>query len=140
LGLEAFVLSDLYYEDLLNIPYKKDGNSVEGMNCYNLCRILSERAFNIEFPTFREPDEDSVIASVIDTNRPEWFERISKPESYCMVFFMLEPDWPLHMGFVLEDLRNFVHVLRNRKVTRARLDSPLWRCSIEGFYRWKKFK
>jgi hypothetical protein len=135
------VLSDrLYYEDLLGVAFQKDGDSLEGLNCYNLCRHVYRRPpINIELPPFYSNSvEPGLVHSIIAGNIDRYFMRLTIPVPYCLVTFCVIPPSTHHIGVMLEDCRRFIHVMEGCDVVVERLDSYFWLDKVKGFYRWKK--
>lgn len=122
-------------KDLLGIPYEKNGRTIKGLDCYGLVSIIYER-LGKELPKFPEDYTELVkIHTTINENKNKFIE-IEKPEPFCLVTFSLIPPYVTHIGVVLENCKQFIHIMEKRNVTIENLDK--WQKRIRGFYKWAK--
>jgi hypothetical protein len=131
-------LLDLDYSDLSGKPFRLGARGPEYWDCWGLCCELGRRV-GIEYPEVFTPqkveDQDRIIKKTID----EHFERIERPEPFCIVTFKIHPPFVDHCGFVLPDRRHFVHIMVDHFVVALRLDHKTLAPKIEGYYRlWKE--
>jgi len=129
----------LDYIDLLSAKFEYGGKGDGKWDCYHLCREVYHR-LGINLPEFDSPDENSLINTIIRNKMDDIVERIDNPEPYCFVGFILRPPFLTHMGIVLEDSNKFIHILKQSGVTVERLDDPIWKPKIMGYYRCKLMK
>jgi len=128
--------TNLNYTDLLGIPFKMGGRTKqEGFDCYGLCMEVAKRAGVTPYE-FNIGIEDLHKRSDAINNGKESCIEIDKPEPFCIVTFKIRPPYVTHMGIVLEDCKSFIHILKKRSVSIARLDEPIWKRKIDGFYRY----
>ena len=125
------------YQKYLGIQFKYRGTAVdEGFDCYNLCHaIYRERGVELPEYAYSDNPEDTVIHQLINEGR-DLFQKIEKPEPYCLVLFSLKPPYATHLGVVLDDCQRFIHIMAKRSVTVERLDNIFWSRRIEGYYRY----
>ncbi len=125
----------LNYSDLIGIPYVKGGRDPsKGLDCYGLCIVVFKR-LGIDLPEFHSPDESDIIHEVIFTAKRQ-FERFENPIPYSLVPFIIRPPFVTHIGVVLENRDNFIHILRKKCCVIERLSDPFWNKRIQGFYTW----
>ena len=123
------------YEDLLGCEFEHGGRGPERFDCWGLCLEVCRRA-GLAVPAFSSPP-DRLPAIHREILRRSWlFERIERPEPFCLVTFAIRPPYVTHVGVVMEDRTTFLHILKQSRVTRERLDHILWKKKIAGFYRW----
>lgn len=128
----------LDYSKLIGIPYLKGGRDEKGLDCYGLCMYVY-KIMGIELPEYDSPDENSLIHQLIFQGK-ELFEKIDKPSPFCLAPFVIRPPFVTHIGIVLENKDDFLHILRKKRSIIERLSNQFWSRRIEGFYRWKNFK
>lgn len=139
-------MSDLLeYKDLLGIPFKYKGSTKEeGFDCWNLCREIYRR-LGRELPEYHyfieQINNDGKfqyenVDKMIKDGSKKWLIKIEKPESYCLVTFMIRPPFTSHIGIVLSDYYRFIHIMRKISVTVERLDSLEWKRRITGYWRY----
>src|SRR5690606_39227126 len=98
------------------------------------------RAAGIALPLHPAPtDRGDLIQEIVtrETSTPAW-EPLAVPGPLAVVLLRTHPRYPgmvNHLGVCLGSV-NFLHIMRARRAVIERLDSPLWRDRIEGFYRW----
>lgn len=133
-------MSEVSVSDLLGKPFEMGGRGPDAYDCYGLCLEIAARA-GVEIV----PADAKAIESIADLclrsaalNAGKIdYEKLSKPEPFCLVGFKIRPPYLTHMGIVLEDCRHFIHIMRKRSVAVERLDLACWRKRLDGFYRYK---
>lgn len=128
-----------FYSYLLEqpIPYKKGGTDIkEGLNCYGLCKEFY-KGMGMEIPNYNHPDERNLVYAMFIEGMALCDELVS-PEPYCFAAFALwRPNYVNHVGIVLENKDNFIHILINKCVSIQRLSDPFYKIRLKGFYKWK---
>lgn len=96
-------MPELYYEDLLTVPFKPMGRSIkEGMDCYGLCielcRRVGKKLKDIPY-SWENHDLGTLDENLLFVNGVE----IPNPEQYAI----LQTDYfgELHTGFMLNSER-----------------------------------
>ena len=135
---EEFELSDIDYSDLIGIPYKLNGTDKNGMDCFGLVREMLSRA-GVVVPSFDYADDsDSTIMKMILDN-VQFAEEIEEPEPYCVVLIR-QIKYGRHMGVVLPDKVRFIHCCQGKGVSVERIDTPLRKSRVMGYYKWTGHK
>lgn len=67
-------------------------------------------------------------------NAKNQFKELPGPQPFCLVTFKLHPKYTTHIGMALSDAKRFIHILPKMRVGIERLDSPVWRHRITGFW------
>lgn len=122
------------YDDLLGKLFEYGARGPDRYDCWGLCLEVGRRA-EIIYPEVLSPvkteDQDDVICRTIN----QAFEKIENPEPYCIATFSICRPFVDHCGIVLpkDNLLYFLHILKQHRVVRARLD--IWKKRLSGFYR-----
>lgn len=128
--------NDLIYDDLLGKPFRLGGRGPNDYDCWGLCLELGRRvglAFPNDFTPSNVYDQDALIRLHADDD----FERLEKPEPYCIVTFRIKRPFVDHCGFVLPDVNYFLHTMYGHNVSRHRMDNRVMFPKREGLYRLK---
>ncbi len=128
------------YEHLLNKEYSPGGIGPDSFDCYHLVReIQKERGYNL--PMFEvEGDELSLLQRIIADNIDSVVEEIPEIEEGCLVALWIRPKRFTHIGIATKENGHWymIHILKNSKVTKERLDNPLWSKRVLGYYKVKE--
>jgi len=128
------IKSDLVFDDLLGKPFRLGGRGPNDYDCWGLCLELGRRvglAFPNDFTPSKACDQDALIRLHAD----EDFERLEKPEPFCVVTFRINQPYVDHCGFVLPDVNYFLHTMWGHNVMKQRMDHRILGPKREGFYR-----
>ncbi len=121
-------------DDLFSAKFADGGRGPKEYDCFGMFEELCRRR-GIVLPPEENPigeaEKGAAIAAAIE--RGEWV-KLDKPEPGCGVAFCVAPPFVTHIGMVLEDGK-FIHIRKGAGVAVERLDHPLWRGCIAGFYR-----
>ena len=129
---------EIDYSDLIGIPYKLNGRSKEGMDCYGLVNEMFRRN-NVVLPDYFYADESDITITQLIVENVNFAVEIAGPEVYCAVLFR-QHKFGTHMGVVLPDLIHFIHCCVGKNVAIEKLKSPFWKDKIMGYYKWKEHK
>jgi cell wall-associated NlpC family hydrolase len=126
----------LEISDLIGVPFVNGGrNKGSGLDCWGLT-IEVFRRYGIELPDFKVNCEDaSRINSTFHSEVKHWnkCEGNSLPVPAVVVIRFNDNVFCNHTGVYVGDLR-FIHTREKVGVNIDRIDSPVWRHKIEGFY------
>lgn len=138
IGLQS-ALPKLCYTDLLGAPFRYRGHgAADGYDCWTLTQEVQRRC-GVSLPDYAYSDnpEQTFLSALIDGSIDEKYERLDRPEPFCMVLFSVMSGTATHIGTVLADCERFIHIMQRTSVTVERLNAPHWAKRIRGFYRWK---
>jgi len=130
------LLDEVKYTDLLGKPFLLGGRGPDKYDCWGLCLELGRRV-GIKLPEEFTPDETEMQSQFIHTYADKDFEKLDKPEPFCIVTFKIHPPFVDHCGFVLRDVHYFLHTMIGHNITKQRMDHKILAPKIEGFYRLK---
>ncbi len=123
-------------DDLVKIPYRAKGRSLDGLDCAGLVIELYRR-IGIELPDpLVDPSDYAGAASEIEAEASSrrWL-RLDEPELQCVVVIQQHPDFAQHLG-VYVGAGRFIHAVEHLGVTVDHLSAPIYRNRIRGFYRY----
>lgn len=120
--------------DLIGKSFSKGSRGPTDFDCWGLCLEVGKRV-GINYPEEFTPDNTEQQDKFIREGADKDFERIEKPEPYCIVTFKITPPFVDHCGIVLPDCMNFLHVMEGHHVAVNRLDHRILAKRIEGFYK-----
>ena len=121
------------YTDLLGKPFKYGGRGPLEYDCYGLCMEIYKR-LGRELPDYGSAVQQHVIDGMIQEHKP-LFSQLPVAEPWCLVLLKVHPRYLTHIGVMLEDGVHFIHILKSTSVCVERIDSPLWRGKVSGFYK-----
>lgn len=120
--------------DLLGKKFEYNGRGPDSFDCFGLATEVLQRQ-GITLPAIQSETEAAAIhAQILFTQENPLFKKLSEPEPWVIVTFMVRPPYTSHVGIVLEDCRRFIHIMEKRSVTIERLDAIEWQRRITGFF------
>lgn len=128
------------YSDLLNKLFEYGGRGPDSYDCYGLMIELNKRLNRFMPPDYMSNSDCVVISNEINKATQSEFIEITRPKSYCLVTFFIVPKITSHIGMVLPNLYEFIHILNNTSVTKDRLDSMEWSRRITGYWEHVSWK
>lgn len=123
------------FSDLIGKPFAFGARGPDAYDCYGLALEVKRRLGQLP-PDFEHPETPEEIHRVIlaATDR---FAALAAPAPFSFVAFTIRYPFTSHVGIVLEDHVRFIHVLEKARVCIERLDSPVWKRRITGYYEWQ---
>lgn len=121
----------MHLDSFIGKPYKKDAIGPEAFDCYGLVAAIRKQEA-LPFPPHRvltgigikrEVQEAKFTAIVLNGPKPK-----------CLVLFKPDGKFVTHLGLVLENAYQFIHIVEGSSVRVERLDAPFWRHKLEGYY------
>jgi cell wall-associated NlpC family hydrolase len=119
------------YVDLLGKPFKYGGRGPDYYDCFGLAKELYFR-LGKTLPDITSTADFEEIEKKIEAAE-KYYCLIDKPVEYCLVTFRLTPRFVSHIGVVLPNLYQFIHITRNTSITIERLDSLQWKKKIANY-------
>ena len=124
-------------KDLIGKPFEMGARGPDSYDCYGICLEVAKRA-GVEIEQFGVGIDELKNRSDRINEGKNNYEKIDKPEPFCMVSFKIHPRFVTHMGMVLENCTHFIHIIKRSHVVIERLDLPKWQKRLDGYYKWKK--
>jgi len=119
------------FSDLLGLPYESGANGPDKYDCWYLCVEVCKR-MGINLPEVNISYTSILTISRTIKNETEntnTWEKIKIPEQGCVVAMTH------HVGTVLSRTA-FIHVRKDIPVCIEKLNSPVWKSKIKGFYKY----
>ncbi len=118
----------------LEVPYLKNGRTIEGADCYGLAFIILRDMFGKDIPELASIMADQEVSTVIDMSRPLVnAEQVDSPMNGDLVLFFREAA-PAHIGVIWN--KGIIHSTEFRGVIYEKLNSPyLKRFTKREYYR-----
>lgn len=122
--------------DLIGIPFKADGDSLYGIDCFNLMRAVHKKygydipSTNISVCASKEVSNKEIKRNILK----DWI-KIETPEVPCGVLIASSnPDFAHHIGTYVGDNR-ILHIMFTTNSTIERL-YPRYKNRVIGFYKY----
>ena len=120
-------------DDLIGRDFEHGGRGPDRFDCWGLCVEIYRRLGR------KLPDEPTPAAPADKTaamlSHADKFDKVPNPEPWSLVLFRVIPNW--HIGVVLPNKAEFIHVVERQNVVRERLDNPRWTKMRLGYYVYK---
>ena len=135
-GSQGF-LQEACMLDLIGKPFKDGGRGPDSYDCWGLVREVFRR-FGVELPDYNVGafECEQIGQQIMKEMRTlaRW-QRLKKPEVPCVVVIKNDPVWANHCGVYIGDGK-FIHTLQKIGCNIDRIDHPLWKKRIVGFFRY----
>lgn len=124
--------------ELLGTPFKDKGRDPkEGLDCWGFLMEIGKRT-NTPIPEYYVScfDVDTVKETYQQNEKKHFF--LEKPEIGCVVAMQCSTKYPSavnHFGLYLGK-NTFIHAVEGYGVITTKLNDPLYKNKIKGFYRW----
>lgn len=129
-------------ESLLGIPYKHNGRSEKGLDCWGLVYLFFKRLGHQLPEGDGMPVEDDWYKLDPTRYQRELYKlgneigHFKKLKKFDIPYFSLYRDVITHSGVMLDQMR-FIHVLNNRTVEISSFQKRFWRKKYRGGIRLK---
>ena len=121
---------------LVGAPFVDGGRGPESFDCWGLVREVYRRC-GIDLPEYAGIGCYDVmnVTAEMERNRPFW-EECQPPDLPVPSVIALRVSAPMvnHVGIYIGDGK-FLHTREKAGAVIEKIDSPIWRHRIEGFYR-----
>lgn len=123
--------------EYIGLPFRSHGRSVDGIDCWGLCRLYYEQEKGITLPSFSpfyDSTEDSkAIQDLINKEKSNWQE-VDDPNPGDVIVFNIAGK-ATHVGVYL-GVYNFLHVFKGIDSCIESIKHHKWSNRVEGFYRY----
>lgn len=133
------LLSKIDYNDLFGKPFKQGVEGPNAYDCYSLAREVCRRAGILLPPQralWQQVTVDNRKRHACITQGKGIFQKIAKAKPYCIVTFKMVPPYVTHMGVVLENCYDFIHITAKAGVAVENFSMDPWKRKIDGFYEY----
>jgi len=126
----------MWYNKYIGLPYKDNGRTTAGIDCWGLACLVYREHFDIELPTLDQHyvgSEDLTIKNLVTTTKESWILTSNpKPGDICVFNILGEP---IHVGIYIGD-QKFLHARAGQDSVIESLDSVKWNRRLEGVYEY----
>ena len=121
-----------------NIPFSEKGRDYSGCDCWGIPYLIYRDMLGIELPLYSESyqntEDEKELGRLTGEEKADWCE-VETPLPFDIVLIRLKGQ-PMHVGVVIGGGR-FIHCMQDTNTSIERLNSPMWRDRIVGYYRRK---
>lgn len=128
----------MWYEKYIGIPFKPNGRTEEGLDCWGLARLIYSREYGVELPSFSTEyviEDDNRIKELISQYREGWTEQHSPVEGNIVLFRVLGD--LTHMGVMISDTQ-FIHVREGSNTVLDSITNTKWKNRVTGFFKYNE--
>lgn len=126
-------------EDLVGIPFVSKGRDKSGADCWGVFKMAQERFGNyVPDVTVDAFDTEGIVREM--TNQIRLWTRVEDPLPGDAVVMAHDPNIPeiiQHYGVYIGGGK-MIHTIEKIGSMIVRIDHPLWKNKIRGFYRWNR--
>jgi len=126
----------MWYNKYVGLPYKDNGRTTAGIDCWGLACLVYREHFDIELPTLDDQyvgSQDLTISSLVTSTKESWIAtQEPKPGDICVFNVLGEPT---HVGIYIGN-QKFLHARAGQDSVIESLDSVGWNRRLEGIYQY----
>lgn len=126
----TFFLTDL--SKFVGIPYLLGGRTFGGCDCYGLAVLLYKQNGIILPDVEVDSLEESTKVFIEEENRGYW-AKVSTASCGSLAVFKNKAELPTHCGVML-DRRRILHTVKGSRSCIEKIDSPIWKGQLYGFF------
>lgn len=123
-------------DDLIGLPFTDKGRGDPGYDCFGLVAEIYRRQ-GITLPGYSIAHTDPLkIQEAIQKEKETgvWIE-LKSPEKFCIILMQQHPFFVQHIAMYIGGGK-FIHASLHKGVTVDRLNDPLYKNTIRGFYKY----
>jgi cell wall-associated NlpC family hydrolase len=126
-----------WVKNYIGIPFRSNGRTPEGCDCYGLVRLVLKEVYGVTLPELSGDYEDALnireTRSLFAENRPVLLAgRREEPEEGCLAV-ITERGHPCHLGIYAGD-GLLLHTLAKTGSVAQRITHPDLTGRVEGYY------
>lgn len=124
--------------DYIGIPFKNNGRSEEGSDCWGIVCLYYKHEMGIELPKlsgmYENTGQSALISGIIDAIKPRW-TKIKDPQRGDVIVFTIAGK-ETHVGVCI-NTHQFIHAFKGTDSCMENLNSHRWKRRIAGVYRYE---
>lgn len=121
-------------DKFIGIPFKEQGRSFSGVDCWGLAVLYYKEEFGIDLPLFTDSyslQDNARLQELISIKKEAW-HRVAKPKVGDLVLFKVLGS-ETHIGIYIGE-NKFLHAMRNIGSAVQDLSSTEWNRRVIGYY------
>lgn len=129
-------ITELNFNDYINLPYKPNGRARDGIDCYGLVRLVQKEQFGIDLPSFETDysiDDNARLEELINQYKEGWV-KVESPEAGDVVLFKVL-GYEQHIGIAVSR-EAFLHVREGMDSVIEPFTTPRWNKRIVGYFKY----
>lgn len=126
----------MLYEKYIGIPFKANGRTEEGLDCWGLTRLIYSREYSIQLPSFSGDyviEDDQRIQELISQYKEGWESKDPPSEGDIVLFRILGE--LTHIGVMISTTQ-FIHVREGSNTVIDSITNTKWKNRVIGFYKY----
>lgn len=129
-------ITELDFNSYINLPYKSNGRTKDGIDCYGLVRLVQKEQFGIDLPSFEteySTDDNARLEELINQYKEGWV-KVDSPEAGDVVLFKVL-GYEQHIGIAVSR-EAFLHVREGMDSVIESFTTPRWNKRIVGYFKY----
>lgn len=130
----------MWYNKYIGLPYKDNGRTTAGIDCWGLACLVYREHLDIELPTLDDSyvgSQDLAVRELVKHTKESWIS-VQEPKLGDICVFNILGE-PTHVGIYVGD-QKFLHARAGQDSVIESLDSVRWNRRLEGIYRYNPGK
>jgi len=126
----------MWYNKYIGLPYKDNGRTTAGIDCWGLACLVYREHFDIELPTLDDQyvgSQDLAVKGLVTSTKESWILTTEPKAGNICVFNILGE--PTHVGIYVGN-KKFLHARAGQDSVIESLDSVAWNRRLEGIYEY----
>jgi len=127
----------------IGLQFEDKGRAPCGVDCWGLVRLIYEKEYGIELPSYNgcypSSTEAEEIAQLINGEKGKWSEVKAGEEKEGDVIIMRLSGYPTHVGMVVEP-GMMIHTLKGTNTVIEHYTGILWRNRVVGIFRHERLR
>lgn len=129
----------MWTDKYIGIPFKRNGNTMAGIDCWRLVTMVYRNELKIELPEYidvypSQSDEcQKEVCLKINKEKEKW-QIMDKPIPFDVVLLRIG-NWVIHCGIVVNNSL-MLHTSEGINASIESYTGMEWKNRVEGFYRY----
>ena len=125
------------FNKYIGLPYKQNGRTETGVDCWGLARLVYAQELGIELPSYADLYQgswDEQVTKLIEHSKDGW-QQVQDPQPGDLCVFNIYGE-PAHVGVYVGNDK-FLHSREGLDTVIDSVNSSQWRKRLDGYFRYK---
>ena len=125
------------FNKYIGLPYKQNGRTETGVDCWGLARLVYAQELGIELPSYADLYQgswDEQVTKLIEHSKDGW-QQVQDPQPGDLCVFNIYGE-PAHVGVYVGNGK-FLHSREGLDTVIDTVNSSQWRKRLDGYFRYK---